>query len=171
MTTLLFALLASGFWPFGHHGQTESSRYLIPAWHVDTVRDRFTKRVECRVFQGDRRQPSVSYARATLAFAFPRSRNTLTADFRVDDGPVRPWTSVYPTIVGAGATLSGTSMTNPTRGLVILPVSVLTGATTVTVRSRPTDRPRVFSVGGLNDAIASAHRLGCDPDDGITRPL
>lgn len=171
MNIVLLAIFASSLWPFGHSGQTTSNRYLIPAWHIDTTRDRFNSRVVCRVFQGSRHQPIVSYARGTLAFAFARSRNTLAAEFRVDNGPTRPWTSVYPALVGAGATLPGTSMTNPTQGLVILPIGILTGATTVTIRARPSDRPRVFSVGGLGDAIASARRLGCDLDNGFTRPL
>lgn len=171
MTLVLLAVLAGGLWPFGHHAQTDRNRYLIPAWHVDTVRDRFEDRTVCRVYQGERRRPAVSYARGTLAFAFARSRNTLSADFRVDDGPVRPWTSIYPALVGAGATLPGRSMTNPTAGLVILPVATLAGATTVTIRARPNDRPRVFWVGGLDDAIASARRLGCDPGNGFARPL
>lgn len=171
MKILLITMLASGFWPFAHSGQTESNRYVIPAWHVDTVRDRFTGRTECRVFQGNRHDPSVSYARGTLAFAFPPSRNTLEADFRVDNGPARAWTSVYPTLVGAGATLPARSMSNPTGGYVVLPVSIIAGATIVTIRSRPQDHPRVFSVGGLTDAIASAKKLKCDPDYGFARSL
>lgn len=170
MNAILAAMLASGLWPFGHHGQTETNGYLIPAWHIDTTRDRFTGRAECRVYQGSRTRPSVSYARKTLAFAFPRSRNTLMADFQVDRGPVRPWTSVTPSLTAAGATMANTSMTNPTQGYVILPVALLANATTVTIRSRPKDRPRTFSIGGLGDAIASARRLGCDPDYGFTRP-
>lgn len=170
MKAVVAAMLASVLWPFGNHGETETNRYLIPAWHVDTVRDRFTGRTECRVFQGSRRRPLISYARGTLAFAFPRSRNTIAADFRIDNGPVRPWTTVYPALTEAGATLAHTSMTNPTQGYVILPLGVLEDATTVTIRSRPKDRPRIFSVGGLGDAVASAKRLGCDPDYGFTRP-
>lgn len=171
MNTALLVVLASSLWPFGNSGQTVKNRYLVPAWHVDTVLDRFTNRTACRVYQGAARKPSVSYARGTLAFAFPRSRNIINADFRVDDGPARPWTSVYPAVVGSGATLAGKSMTNPTQGLVIIPVATVAGATTVTIRSRPDDKPRVFSVGGLQDAMAAARRLGCDPGNGFVRPL
>lgn len=156
-------------WPFGIHGQTQKSRYLIPAWHVDTVRDRFDNHIVCRVFQGNASRPTVSYTRGAVAFGFARSRNTLDADFRIDDGPARPWTSVYPALVGAGATLPGTSMTNPTQGLVLLPMTTLAGATTVTIRARPSDNPRVFSIGGLSDALAAARRLGCDPVTGFAR--
>lgn len=170
MSAATLAVLAS-IWPFGHHAQTETSRYLIPAWHVEATRDRFTQRMRCSVFQGHRNRPDVIYARDTLAFSFPRSRNTLTADYRVDNGPVQPWTAVYPALIGSGATLAGRSMSNPTQGWVILPVTVVAGATTVTIRSRPDDRPRTFSVGGLGDALASAKRLGCDPRDGFARRL
>jgi len=169
--TKFLALALLGGWPFGSHGQTETSRYVIPAWHVETVRDRFTQRRVCHVFQGNRHHPKVSYSRGTLAFAFPRSRNTLEAEFSVDGGPARPWTSVYPAVVATGATLPGTSMTNPTQGLVILPVSALKGAIRVTIRSRPNDKPRVFSIAGLADAIASGGRLGCDADNGFIRSV
>lgn len=170
MSAILAVVLATGLWPFGHHAQTETNRYLIPAWHVDATRDRFTGRIECSVYQGHRRRPAISYARGTLAFAFPSSRNTLTADFQVDGGPVRPWTSVSPALTDAGASLAHTSMTNPTQGYVLLPVDFLRDATTITIRSRPKDRPRTFSIGGLRDAVASARRLGCDPDYGFSRP-
>lgn len=166
--SVLLALMF-GAWPFGHHGQARTSRYLIPAWHVDATQDRFTMRTVCRIFQGSRARPKVAYQRDTLAFAFAPSRNTLQAEFQVDGGPVQPWTSVYPRLIGTGATLSGRSMTNPTQGWVILPTSILAGAATVTIRTRPDDRPETFSVGGLADAVASGRRLGCDPDYGFAR--
>lgn len=168
---LLILALLGGWWPFGHHAQSEERRYLIPAWHVDAVRDRFTERSTCRIYQGTGSRPTVSFARDSLAFAFGGSRNTLEADFRVDGGPVRSWTSVYPALIGSGATLPAKSMTDPTGGFVILPMAVLRGATTVTIRARPKDEPRTFSIAGLSDAIVAAQRLGCDAPYGFSRPL
>lgn len=165
---LTIIMLLGGSWPFGHAGQTETSRYLIPAWHVDATRDRFTGKMICRVYQGQRAHPDVAYERDTLAFRFGRRLNTLQADFRVDGGPARPWTATYPTLIGSGATLAGSSMTNPTGGLVILPTALLANAITVTIRPFPGKRPQTFAIGGLGDALASARRLGCDLSYGFT---
>lgn len=161
-------LFLSALLPFGHP-QIVTNRYLIPAWHVDARRDRFSGGIACRVYQGPARRPTVIYQRSTLAFAFPKSRNTLNAAFQVDGGYVRPWSSVYPTLVGTGATLSGRSMTNPTEGLVLLPTSILMNATTVTIRAWPNERPRTFTVLGLAGALTAARGLGCDPYYGFAR--
>lgn len=168
MSIALFVAAGLSFWPFQHR-QTDTARYLIPAWHIDATLDRFTGRRICRVYQGSRRRPTASYQRGTLAFRFARGLDTTRADFRVDDGPAKAWTSVYPTLIGSGATLTGKSMTNPTGGLVILPVSEFENAATVTLRSAPRSRPRTFSVSGLRDALASAQRLGCNAEYGFAR--
>ena len=166
---LTIIIMLGSVWPFGHRAQTETSRYLIPAWHVDATRDRFTNKMVCRVYQGQRLHPDVTYERETLAFRFSRHLSTLQAEFRVDGGPAQPWTATYPTLIGSGATLTGNSMTNPTDGLVVLPAALLANATTVTIRPTPSKRPRTFGVGGFGDALASARRLGCDPSYGFVR--
>lgn len=165
----IFVAAALSLWPFGHKPQTETTRYVIPAWHVDATRDRFTQKMVCRVYQGDRRNPVASYQRATLEFRFRHSIDTTRADFSIDNGPARPWTSAYPALIGSGATLTGKSMTNPTGGFVILPIALFEDATLITIRPTPTSRPKVFSVGGLRDAFRSAKRLGCDADYGFAR--
>lgn len=165
----LILALAISFWPFGGKSQTETSRYLIPAWHVDTTRDRFTQKIVCRVYQGSRGDPDISFQRDTLAFQFGHGRNTTDADFRIDGGAVRPWTAVYPSLIASGATLTGASLTNPTDGMVILPVALLENATSVTIRPTPTSKPKTFSVAGLSDAVKAAQQLGCDFNYGFAR--
>jgi hypothetical protein len=121
------SVLAS-LWPFAGERQTETRRYLTPAWHIDVTRDKFTKSLICRVYQGKRKHPLVTYSRSTLAFQFKTKFNTTQAAFRVGGGPILPWTSVYPELVASGATLSGKSIDNPTQGQVLIPVSLLSGA-------------------------------------------
>lgn len=169
MSPSLILAMAIRLWPFGGHPQTDTSRYVIPAWHVDATRDRFTQKMVCRVYQGRRRDPDVTYQRETLAFQFGRGRNTTNADFKVDGAASRPWTAVYPALVANGATLPGRSLTNPTDGMVILPAALLDNASTVTIRPTQTSKPKIFSVSGFSDAVRSAQRLGCDFDYGFTR--
>lgn len=154
-------------WPFHHERQTVTREYLTPAWHVDVTRDKFTGQVRCRLYQGKRGSPLVTYFRSTLAFQFARKYNTTQASFRVDNGPVRPWTSVYPQLVGLGVPLPGRSLDNPTQGKVLIPLASLSPGHVVTVRATPNTRPLLFGIDGLGDALASARGQGCDPVTGF----
>jgi len=159
-------LLSAG-WPIHHEHQTVTSRYIIPAWHVDATRDRFTGEVRCRIYQGSSRKPAVSYERGVLTFRFARKLDTTHASFSVDDGAVQPWTAVYPQVVATGARVRGRSMDNPTDGLVMLPTAILESAHVVTIRPAPTRRPQRFSVGGLAEALSIAETQGCDANTGF----
>ena len=101
-------------------------------------------------------------------FRFARKLNTTRAAFQVDSGEVRAWTAVYPELIGTGARVSGRTMDNPTDGLVMLPVSVLAQAQTVTIRPTPQRRPQRFAIGGFSDALKAGVAQGCDPQTGFT---
>lgn len=159
--------LLSAVWPFHHEHQTVTERYVIPAWHVDATRDKFTGEMRCRLYQGKRKKPTVAYAQGVLTFRFARKLDTTKASFRIDSGEVQPWTSVYPQIVETGARVRGKSMDNPTEGRVMLPASILAGAHVVTIRPTPTRRPQRFSVGGFADALSSGEAQGCDARTGF----
>jgi hypothetical protein len=161
LTTVLLA-------PVKHESQTVTERYQTPAWHIDATRDKFTHGLKCRLYQGGRGLPVVAYARGALAFQFSRGLNTTNADFQIDNGPVLPWTSVYPQLVGTGAPLTGKSLDNPTQGKVLLPVERLTGGHLVTIRAVPDHKPRRFSIDGFSDALASARSQGCDVVTGFS---
>lgn len=150
----------SALWPF-HPPQQVTSTYRQPTWYFSVRRDRFTGRLECRLYQGDRKRPTVAYARASLSFRFNPRLSTLRADYRVDNGPVAAWSTLYPTLIDTGVTLPGGSLANPTAGQVILPMSVLAGAHAVTIRAAPKTRPKVFYIDGLADVLATARTRGC----------
>ena len=154
-------------WPFHRERQTVTREYLTPAWHVDVTRDRFTGQLRCRLYQGRHKLPMVIYYRSSLAFQFAPRLNTTSASFRVDNGAVRPWSAVYPQLVGVGAPLSGRSMDNPTQGRVLIPLTVLSGGHVVTVRPTPNRRPQLFGIDGFGDAMGSARGQGCDPVNGF----
>ena len=111
----------------------------------------------------------MSYAHGVVSFQFNRKLDTTKASFKVDGGPVRSWTEVYPQLVETGATLEGRSLANSTGGKVMLPIMILKGAHSVTIRATPKDRPRQFSIDGLGDALGSATNLACDPEAGFVQ--
>lgn len=164
---MIVVLIASSLWPFGQHGQTSTNSYRIPAWGIRVVRDRFTGDSRCALVQGRHNKPGLSYAHGAVAFQFARQLNTTAASFKIDNGPVRAWSAVYPELVETGATLEGRSLDNPTSGKVLLPLAQLKGAHTVTIRPTPRAHPRLFSVDGLSDALGTAKNLGCDAKAGF----
>jgi|GEM_PF-5883379 len=169
MSFATLAMIGLSLWPFGHDRQTESKHYVIPAWHIDVVRDRFTQERHCRVYQGNRHHPSVVYAHHAVGFQFNKKFNTANAWIQIDGSRPQPWTSVYPDLVGAGATLPGKSMDNPTEGLVLIPMSAFKGAHVIVIRAVGTKRPVTFGVDGLNDVLGTAHNLSCDLDRSFDR--
>lgn len=163
----MIVLAASSLWPFSHHTQASTSSYRIPAWDIHVVRDRFTGESRCALTQGARGRPELSYSHGAVAFQFAHRLSTTKASFKIDDGPVRSWSSIYPELVETGATLEGRSLDNPTGGKVLLPLMQLIGAHTVTIRPTLRARPRLFSVDGLSGALATAKNLGCDAKTGF----
>ena len=167
--TPLFATLSilSSLWPFHQERQTKTERYATPAWHIDITHDKFTNKIECRLYQGRRKHPLVSYSRSALAFQFKRKLNTTKASFRVGSGPTVPWTSVYPQLVGLGATLSGKSLDNPSQGRVLIPSALLEKDFVIAIRATPRSKPILFGVQGLADSLVTARAQGCDPETGF----
>ena len=155
--------------PFHRSAQTTSHSYRIPAWEIRVTRDRFTDERRCILAQGRAAAPIVSYAHGAVAFQFARGLNTTQASFKIDDGPARAWSSIYPELVETGAALEGRSLGNPTGGKVLLPLALLKGVHAVTIRPAPNRKPRLFSIDGLGDALSSASNLGCDPETGFGR--
>lgn len=168
--TYLFAAasLLSGLWPFHHDRQIVAERYVIPEWHIDVARDKFTHAVQCRLYQGTRKKPLIAYYHDALVFRFARKLNTTQAAFQVDSGEVQSWTAVYPDLIGTGARVPARSMDNPTDGLVMLPLSALQQAQTVTIRPTPKRRPQRFAIGGFSDALRAGVAQGCAPETGFT---
>ena len=132
-------------------------------------RDRFTGARRCALYQGKWRRPDVSYAHGAVSFQFSRKVDTTKASFRVDGGPARSWTEVYPQLVETGATLEGRSLANPTGGKVLLPLAMLKDVHSVTIRAPLQSRPRQFSIIGLGDALDSAGSLACDAETGFVQ--
>jgi hypothetical protein len=52
MSIATLAMLGLSLWPFNHDSQTQSNRYIIPAWHIDVVRDKFSDEHRCQRWPG-----------------------------------------------------------------------------------------------------------------------
>lgn len=169
MGAAALAIMSLSLWPLGHNSQSEHNRYVIPAWHIDVVRDKFTQEHRCRLYQGNQHHPDVIYTHRALGFQFSKKLNTTNAWIQIDGATPQPWTSFYPDLVGTGATLSGKSMDNPTEGMVMIPLASFKGAHVIVIRTLNTKRPIVFSVDGLNDVLGTARNLGCDLDHSFER--
>ena len=155
-------------WPFGQPQSVVRMTHL-GAWRMSVRTDRFTGAVSCRLFKGSAFEPGVAYAHASLAFRFSPRLSTLDAVYRVDQGPARLWTSIYPSLVQLRAMPPAASLENPTGGLVVLPMTELTAARTVTIRPSPDSQPKIFQVARIADALAQARALGCSSDDDFVR--
>ena len=127
-------------------------------------RDKFTHQIRCRLYQGSPEKPHVYFMHNTVVFQFHKHWNTKDAWFQIDGGNPQAWTSIYPDLVAAGVTPKGRNLRNPSAGQVILPMSALRDVRSVQIRAVSWTKPERFSISGLNDALASAHNLGCDID-------
>ncbi len=163
LSTLATFSLISGLWPF-HAPQVRTHAYTLPTWSYSQSRDRFTARLACRVYEGPRGRPPVSYEGRAVTFRFLARMNTLGADYRLDSGPVRAWRDDLPALEEVGLTPDQGGLANPTGGLVTLPAHELIGVHTVTIRPTPRSQPQVFSIDGLPDAVDAARARGCNLD-------
>lgn len=163
----MFGLVAlgilAGIWPFAPK-QTTHRAYVLPTWRFTTVKDKFTGQIHCRVYQGPKSRPAVSYASRTVAFHFARKLDVSHAWYKLDGGAAKPWSADYPALTALNVSLDGDSLENPTGGLVLIPADEVRGVHTVTIRPTDKSRPVDFGLDGLQDAIANARSQGCDPD-------
>ena len=133
------------------------------------TKDKFAGQIQCSVYQGPKSAPKVSYGQQSLVFHFRRKLNTLDAIYRLDGGQPKRWQDLYPKVIETGATLDGSSLANPTGGLVIVPLSELSGVHTVSIRPTPTASPQTFTIDGYSDAIEAARARGCKPESVFVR--
>ena len=159
-STLISLTLLAGLWPF-HAPQVRTQAYTLPTWSYVQSRDRFTGQLACRVYEGPRGRPPVSYEGSAVTFRFLARMNTLRADYRLDGGQVRPWRDDLPALAEVGFTPDQGGLDNPTGGFVTLPARELAGVHTVTIRPTPRSRPIIFSIDGLPDAVEAARARGC----------
>ena len=153
----LALLLALVLWP--HHRAPEVSvrRYGVDGWVLELRTDSFAGHTDCRVRRG-----RLSYERQALVVHLPRRLNSFDAAYRIDGGRLMLARDDAADLAAQGFALSDDSLDNPSGGLVRIPARRLEGAKLVQIQARPSVKPLRFSLDGLGDTIAAAHRLGCD---------
>ena len=147
-------LAALAFSLFAHataaSGRVPVERYREGAWRLEVRRDTFARTTACRLY---RRDASVEHAR--LLWRLGARVDTGAAVWRIDDGEPR-----HQRLVDLPASVN---LPNPSDGRIAAPLPLLTGARALEARATPDAPLRRLELDGLDAAVASAARLGCDP--------
>ena len=157
-TLLAASLLGQLRHPFGE-AQQATRTYELGGWFIQVEGDRFSGQIRCHLSA-----PRMVFSSGAVRFRFSPKLNTLQAWYKVDSSAAQRWQDAYPALVELGASGDGPSLTNPTGGVVALPMAVLNGAREVTIRPTLHAQPRTFRLRGLEEALAAARRQGCTPD-------
>jgi hypothetical protein len=125
-------------------------------WTLTVRRDRFTDEKSCIV-----RSRGVRYRDGVLTFQFGPSVDTANAVYRLDNGAARSVGAVAVESAGRGASFLTSNTSNPSAGLVRLPVSEVQGHQGVAIRPSAKARVRNFSLVGFDVALTAAGAKGC----------
>jgi hypothetical protein len=153
---VLLASLAS-LWTF-HPGGAEVSREVTSAggWRIEKLTDRFSGEIACTLKRGD-----VSVRNGALVLDLGGKTDVTSGRFRIDDGPVRKLEEGLLEVAGGHYPFFAEKETSGVRGKATLPLTYVSGASTVTVQPKPTLRSQTFSLSGLNEAVTAAKGAGC----------
>jgi len=155
------ALIALLVWPsvlhlpsFGHDPQA------VAGWRLSVRADSFTGGHVCKL--GRR---GISFTRQALVLHLARNIDTSTAYYRVDDAAPRAARDDQAVLAELGFTLFADDLNNPSQGLVRIPEPIVLNARTVRVETAAFQRPTVFRIDGLAQALSAAHAAGCRDAD------
>jgi hypothetical protein len=129
-------------------------------WGLDVVQDRFTGSIGCEI-----RKSAITYRHGVVVFQFGHNVDTANAEFRVDNGPARPVSSVTVEAAGLGARFGSDNLDNPSDGVVNIPASVISNARQVSIRPNARSNHRTFDLTGLAQAVVAARSHRCDVVD------
>jgi hypothetical protein len=155
-----FALIALLLFPsLQPHDGGDGRVKHISGWVLSVRSDRFAGRILCRLGR-----PKIDYLRQTLVFHLPASSDTSGAIYRVDGGSPIWGQDDQMELVRLGFALHNDDLSNPSGGLVRIPLHRLVNARTVRIEVTPV-RPSVkFKIDGLAQALEVARNAGCGPE-------
>lgn len=146
---------------FGNHAPGVEHKVVTAGnWRVKITRDAFASTTTCTVRAGD-----MLLQNAGVVFELGAERDTYRAVYRIDGGAPRNGRIGMMTAaqlgvdLGLGARLP--SLSNPSGGLVAVPVAELAGAHQIELQAGRGQRPRRFDVSHLGEAISAARSAGC----------
>lgn len=148
----LFTLIAL---PWSHAGAPSEVSH-VGGWTVRAHLERFTGAHVCSVTR-----PKVTVERQAVVFHLPRSVDTSGAVYRIDGGAPFWSRNDQAELARQGFALHGDSLTNPSGGLVRIPLDRLASGRSVEIEAAADHRPFRFSVYGLDTALAAAKATGC----------
>lgn len=160
MTSSAFALAALLSLPWASHpSQVHRTHQRVGPWTVSVVEDRFSGQVQCRLAAR-----GMDFERGALTLHLSPKADTSDAVYRVDGGPPHSVRADALELVRMGFALHRDDLTNPSGGLVRIPVATLAGAKQVAVAARPGAPVYSFQVGALAPALEAARTAGCTPE-------
>ena len=135
-----------------------ASTYHVGHWTLTVQQDRFSDRRICQLTNGN-----VSIVRGAVVFHFPETVDTTQAVYRIDDGVPTEAAADTLSLAHAGFAIYSDDLTNPSGGLVRIPISKLLDAQTIRIAPGEGAPPRTYDVYGVRDAIERARLADC-PD-------
>ncbi len=132
-------------------------RAQVGPWRLEVAHDGFTGKTLCVVRNGD-----MTYHHGVMTFDFGGGTDTAEAQFRLDDGPPVKTVILASQAAGLGARFGSNDLRNPSGGVVHIPASALGQAQQISIRPGERADHRVFSLGGLPEALDAARAKGCD---------
>ena len=131
--------------------------FQVQGWTAEVKTDGFNGAVSCRL-----KAPRVTVAHGAARFDFGRWTNTSAAEYRIDDAPARTGRAAMNDVAMLGVRTISSNASNPSNGLVHIPVVELANASAVAIRPAPGARARTFPVAGLKAALDAEAQRGCD---------
>jgi hypothetical protein len=154
----LFALMLSPSSLIRTH--VNQDRTHIGAWTLRVHLDQFTGRRTCTLSEH-----RIEYRRNALVFHFSHRTDTASAAYRIDGGqPIWVRTDAME-LARLGFSLHFDDLSNPSGGIVRVPLSRIQEARVVDIQAVPGGLATTFRLDGFKAAVAAAHVAGCGADD------
>jgi hypothetical protein len=120
-------------------------------------RDDFAGAVHCRL-----RGRRMSWKDGAIVFQFSRRINTFDALYRLDGAQPVSWRINAMSLASSGVRFNDENLSNPSDGRVAIPLQVLNGAKSISIRPAVGERPLAFDLADLPSALRAAREAGCD---------
>ncbi len=150
---LVLALLIG--WPF-HPAQLQVKQYRVGRWSIERTLDRLTAGVRCSV-KFDR----MRLEGKDLVVDFGRKIDTTDSVYRIDDGLVKLTQNSEATRRLWQAQEGEARLTNPSGGLIAVPLTEIASASRLILRIDTAHQPIKLDVSGLPRVMEKMTVIGC----------
>ena len=153
---LLIAALAL-LWPFNGSTPVKHRYGEVAHWKFHLTDDRFSGVKQCQITRGP-----IQVEKGFVRFQLGRSADSADAIYSIDGQPPQNWTVVSPELVKAGIDVEEDNLSNPSGGVVFLPLEMVRDAHEVRIRASGWVSPRIYKISGLPTSLDLAKEQGCD---------